>query len=303
MLFSETETAKQNQKFPFHFFFRFAAEGWGEEAREKCKEIFWFLHTRVRERVRGALVRITAQSERTRQFQVTTRSARAKWVRAKATISPPKFMANIIDLRNPIPKKDKKETSETKSPVLNLPKEPKRETPIIKASPTRTESKISEQTSLPAEISRRIYWETLAFTQSKNKIALYIIFVLLIAGSFAVYYFRKETTFAILLALFAIVLFLNSGRKSRWLKILIDHRGITIDSDTYLFRDILSFWIDYDNMDKDLILTMKKWYFPYLKIPMGKTNPLDIRSLMINNVPERKVEKSFVDILIRRIGF
>ena len=54
LLFSETETAKQNQKFPSHFFFRFAAEGWGEEAREKCKEIFWFLHTRVRERVRGA---------------------------------------------------------------------------------------------------------------------------------------------------------------------------------------------------------------------------------------------------------
>ena len=70
-------TAKQNQKFPFHFFFRFAVEGWGEEAREKCKEIFWSLHTRVRERVRGALVRITTQSERTRQFQATTRSARA----------------------------------------------------------------------------------------------------------------------------------------------------------------------------------------------------------------------------------
>ena len=80
-------TAKQNQKFPFHFF-RFAVEGWGEETREKCKEIFWFLHTRVRERVRGALVRITAQSERTRQFQVTTRSARAKWVRAKVNTSP-----------------------------------------------------------------------------------------------------------------------------------------------------------------------------------------------------------------------
>ena len=54
VLFSETETANQNQKFPFHFFFRFATEGWGEEAQGKCKEIFWFLHTRVRERVRGA---------------------------------------------------------------------------------------------------------------------------------------------------------------------------------------------------------------------------------------------------------
>ena len=81
LLFSETETAKQNQKFPFHSFFRFAAEGWGEEAREKCKEIFWFLHTRVRERVRGALVRITTQSERTMQYRATTRSARAKSVR------------------------------------------------------------------------------------------------------------------------------------------------------------------------------------------------------------------------------
>jgi len=74
---------QQNQKIPFHFFFRFAAE-----AREKSKEIFWFLHTRVRERVRSALSRIATQSERTRQFQVTTRSARAKWVRAKANTSP-----------------------------------------------------------------------------------------------------------------------------------------------------------------------------------------------------------------------
>ena len=77
LLFSETETAKQNQKFPFHCLGRFAAEGWGEETQEKCKEIFWFLHTRVRERVRGALYRFPAQSERTRQFQATTRSARA----------------------------------------------------------------------------------------------------------------------------------------------------------------------------------------------------------------------------------
>jgi hypothetical protein len=77
VLFSETETAKQNQKFPFHFFFRFAVEGWGEETRERCKEIFWFLHTRVRECVRGVFIRITTQSGRTERFRATTRSARA----------------------------------------------------------------------------------------------------------------------------------------------------------------------------------------------------------------------------------
>jgi len=87
-------TAKQNQKFPFHFFFRFAVEGWGEETREKCKEIFWFLHTRVRERVRGALVRITTQSERTERFRTTTRSARAI-----SRQNPADFARNIFELR------------------------------------------------------------------------------------------------------------------------------------------------------------------------------------------------------------
>ncbi len=87
-------TAKQNQKFPFHFFFRFAAEGWGEEAREKCKEIFWFLHTRVRERVRGALVRFPTQSERTERFRATTRSARAI-----SHQNPADFVRNTFELR------------------------------------------------------------------------------------------------------------------------------------------------------------------------------------------------------------
>jgi len=91
---SKYETAKQNQKFPFHFFFRFAVEGWGEETREKCKEIFWFLHTRVRERVRGALYRFTAQSERMERFRATTRSARAISLQ-----NPVDFVRNTFELR------------------------------------------------------------------------------------------------------------------------------------------------------------------------------------------------------------
>ena len=75
-------------KISFPFLFPLRGGGVGGETRGKCKEIFWFLHTRVRERVRGTLVRFPTQSERTIQFQATTRSARAKWVRAKANTSP-----------------------------------------------------------------------------------------------------------------------------------------------------------------------------------------------------------------------
>ena len=67
--------AKQNQKFPFHFLS--APSTPPAEENKKGKENFWVLPARVRERGRGALVRITAQSERTRQFRATTHAERA----------------------------------------------------------------------------------------------------------------------------------------------------------------------------------------------------------------------------------
>jgi hypothetical protein len=120
MLFSETETAKQNQKFPFHFFFRFAVEGWGEETREKCKEIFWFLHTRVRERVRGALHRFPTQSERTERFRATTRSARAI-----SRQNPADFVRNTFELR-PIHTAANRVSEERKDSKVGGAKAPRR---------------------------------------------------------------------------------------------------------------------------------------------------------------------------------
>ena len=58
------------------------------------KEIFWFLHTRVRERVRGALYRFPTQSGRTERFRATTRSARAI-----SRQNPADFVRNTFELR------------------------------------------------------------------------------------------------------------------------------------------------------------------------------------------------------------
>ena len=92
--FVEFPCGEAKPKISFPFLFRFAVEGWGEETRGKCKEIFWFLHTRVRERVRGAFLRFTTQSERTERFRATTRSARAI-----SRQNPADFARNIFELR------------------------------------------------------------------------------------------------------------------------------------------------------------------------------------------------------------
>ena len=55
VLFSETETAKQNKKFPFHFFFRLAAEG-GRRRRKNARKFLGFAPRELVERGRGASV-------------------------------------------------------------------------------------------------------------------------------------------------------------------------------------------------------------------------------------------------------
>ena len=56
----------------------------GGGAGKKCKEMFGFARASPRARPR----RLSAQSGRTPEFQATTHAERAKWVRAKDTISP-----------------------------------------------------------------------------------------------------------------------------------------------------------------------------------------------------------------------
>ena len=105
--------AKQNQKFPFHFLsvsfltetvhsshlitdvqslakvsHTFSPPTHPAEENKKGKEIFWFLLPRPK----GADE--ARRLERTIQSKATTRSVRAKWVRAKVNTSPLKSGEN-----------------------------------------------------------------------------------------------------------------------------------------------------------------------------------------------------------------
>jgi hypothetical protein len=75
VFFSETETAKQNQKFPFHFFFRFAVEGWGGRRREENARKFFGFCTRESTSVSEA------HSPRNRSVRGSLEPPRARRVR------------------------------------------------------------------------------------------------------------------------------------------------------------------------------------------------------------------------------
>jgi hypothetical protein len=78
------------------------------------------------------------------------------------------------------------------------------------------------------------------------------------------------------------------------------HVGPTV----YHIREIQSFWIQYEPHlgIMELSLHLKRTFAPYVKIHLGDQDPVQIRSLLIEFIPEEVHEETIIDLLGRWIG-
>ena len=84
----------------------------------------------------------------------------------------------------------------------------------------------------------------------------------------------------------------------------INHTGLTLNDQFNEFSNFDSFWIEYPvNGWRELSFRSKKWYYPYIKIPLNEADPLAVRRYLLNFLPEEKHTDSLVDILTRWLGF
>ena len=200
-------------------------------------------------------------------------------------------MTRIVDLR----KKQKTKTTlhiEEKVLLTESDKTDKKETPAV--------SPFIEKT---VETTKKIEWEAPSFYYDPQKKYLALIIIALLCGAGAILFYRMDTLTAIFLILSSLVLILYANKKPTVSKVTINHAGITIDDVAYYYKDLKSFWLDYDpHGPKELSLEAKKWYMPYIKVSIEDQNPVSIRSLMVNFVIEREHEKSLVDLISRKIG-
>ncbi len=84
----------------------------------------------------------------------------------------------------------------------------------------------------------------------------------------------------------------------------LNHKGVWAHNKFHAYHDIESFWIDYHphiNV-KELSLHLKKRHMPYLKIPLHDQNPVQIRQLMLDFIPEIPHHDGFAEIMARKLG-
>src|SRR3989338_337435 len=202
-------------------------------------------------------------------------------------------MARVVDLRKP--KKKVEEPPKKIEEPLVVPREyEKLPEPDVIAEPVKREETKS---------SPHFEWQAPSFYYNPQKKYLALVVIALMAGAAALLFFDRDMLLAIFLMLSSLVLVLYTNKKPDMSKISVDQTGISINDRVYYYKELKSFWIDYNPRGpKELSLEARKWYLPHIKVSLEQEDPLELRSLMINFVPERVHEQSLVDFIARKLG-
>lgn len=154
---------------------------------------------------------------------------------------------------------------------------------------------------LPLDVLARWQAPEHEIREKDRKWYLYVSCVLLAIIIYAVY--TNSPVMAITFILIGMVGYIFLSKEPRIIDFVITPRGIVAGREIYEFENIESFWIFYEpNHLKVISLHMKHKLLPYTNIPVHEEDPVEIRALLMEYIPEIKQEPGIADALERFIG-
>jgi hypothetical protein len=107
---------------------------------------------------------------------------------------------------------------------------------------------------------------------------------------------------AITFILIGVASYLHYQKEARELDFTIISEGIVIGKEIYSFDNIKSFWIHYERPHTKVIsLHIQGTVIPYVHIPIHDEDPVKIRAVLLEFIPEEKQEMTLIDTLERLI--
>lgn len=130
---------------------------------------------------------------------------------------------------------------------------------------------------------------------------LYVALVLLAIIGYAVY--TDSPIMAITFVLIGVVGYIFINRDPQIIDFAVTRDGIIAGREMYDFDAVKSFWIFYEPHDiKVVSLHTKSTLMPYAHIPIHDEDPVEIRRVLLEYIPEVKQDPSLVDTFERLIG-
>jgi len=105
---------------------------------------------------------------------------------------------------------------------------------------------------------------------------------------------------AITFILVGIVGYIHLQKEPRTVTFAITNKGIVADKDIYLFDNMHSFWIFYEEHHlRTISLHTKASVFPFVHIPVHDEDPVHLREIILEYIPEIEQQPSLVDTVER----
>lgn len=141
-------------------------------------------------------------------------------------------------------------------------------------------------------------WQAPEFEIYEKSGRWYIIAALFI-GIMVVYaLFSDSPIMAIVFILIGIVGYIYSQRNPNVVTFTITSKGISAKKEMYLYENIFSFWIFYEPTQAKVIsLHTKASMLPFVHIPLGDEDPVMIREMLLENIPEIKQDPNLIDTI------
>ncbi len=132
-----------------------------------------------------------------------------------------------------------------------------------------------------------ISWEFSEFEEYARSNGWFVWFGILAALLIGIALFTDNYLFAVIIVLSSLILFLQNWSRPNRLRFSVSPSGIKIGAKNVPMKAVKEFWIAYDPPK------VKRIYFefhsalqPTLGIPLEDTNPLEVRSILLNYLPE-----------------
>ena len=154
------------------------------------------------------------------------------------------------------------------------------------------------------QTSNEIHWEAEEFAYHPKDSQWFITAGIVAIGIFASLLILKNIFGAATILLFFIIIYLYATKKPDIISVTINTRGVAVKNKLTSYSNIASFWILYEPPIKELIIIRKEHFTPKITIPLGNTNPIEIRNILLANaVKEKEEEESLADVIARRLRF
>ncbi len=108
---------------------------------------------------------------------------------------------------------------------------------------------------------------------------------------------------ALLFGMFGVIFIFMGGQKPRDIEYSLSPLGVKTGDKHHDYSEFESFWVHYTPEIQEVSLKSKKMFSPYVKLTLEGQDPIHIRQMLSNYLPEEHQEEELTDLLLRKIKF